>query len=255
MARSQAGESVLARAARVLAAFGHDSRVLTVAEIARRAALPVPTAHRLVAQLLDVGFLERTEGHGVRVGLHLWEIASLGARALDLREAAMPFLEDIHAATRQHTQLTVLDGTDVLVLEWLRAREALPGLRLHAGRRIPAHAAAAGAVLLAHAEARAQEEVLAGPLTRLSDRTPTDPSDLRSLWAHARRRGYAVCDGFVDARATGIAVPVPGRNARPVAAIGVVVPADEARPMELVPALLAAARGIGRALSTPPSPG
>lgn len=124
----------------------------------------------------------------MRVGLHLWEIASLGARALDLWEAPMPFLEDIHAATRQRTQLTVLDGTDVLVLEWLRARESLPGLRLHAGRRIPAHAAAVGAVLPAHAEARAQEEVLAGPLTRLSGRTPTDRSDLHTLWAHARRR-------------------------------------------------------------------
>lgn len=46
-------------------------------------------------------------------------------------------------------------------------------------------------------------------------------------------RHYAGGDGFIDARVTGIAVPVRGRNARPVAAIGVVVPVGEARrPMQ-----------------------
>ncbi|MEW2289477.1 helix-turn-helix domain-containing protein [Streptomyces sp. NPDC047841] len=90
----------------------HDGRRLTAAGIARRAALPVAPAHRLVAQLTDVGFLD---AHRRAPGGH--RPASVGvrrARALDLREAAMPFLEDIHAATRQHTQL---DGTDVLVVE------------------------------------------------------------------------------------------------------------------------------------------
>jgi DNA-binding IclR family transcriptional regulator len=125
MARWATGESVLAHAARVLEAFEHDRRVLTVAEIARKTGLPVPTAHRLVAQLLDLGFLERDEGNRVRIGPHLWEIAALGAQALHLREAAMPYLEQVHVATQQHTQLDVLEGKDVLVVEWLKAREAL----------------------------------------------------------------------------------------------------------------------------------
>ena len=254
MPRWTTGESVLARAARVLEAFEHDRRSMTVAEIARRTGLPSPTAHRLVAQLLDVGFLERTDRHRVRVGLHLWEIAALGARAPDLREAAMPYLEDVHVATRQHTQLTVLEGGDVLVVEWLKAREALGGLLLQAGRRVPAHAVAAGAVLLAHADGRLQEEILAGPLARFSDRTPTDPHELRTLWAHARRQGYVVCDGFVDPRALSIAVPVCGPDGAPVAAIGVVVPVGDAEPMAFVPVLLAAARGIGRALHAPAPP-
>jgi DNA-binding IclR family transcriptional regulator len=255
MARSATGEPVLARAARVLEAFHHDRRVLTVAEIARRTGLPVPTAHRLVAQLLGVGFLEREEGHRFRIGLHLWEIAASGARALDLREAAMPYLEDIHAATRHHTQLTVLDGRDVLVVEWLRARESLEGVLLTAGRRMPAHAAAGGAVLLAHADPPTQDEVAAGPLARYNERTPTNPHELRRLWAHVRRHGYAVCDGFVHPRALSIAVPVTGQNGRPAAAIGVVVPTPTAQPMALVPALLTAARGIGRALRAPASAG
>jgi DNA-binding IclR family transcriptional regulator len=251
MARWATGESVLARAARVLEAFDYDWRVLTVAEIARKAGLPVPTAHRLVAQLLDVGFLERDEAGRVRVGLHLWEIAALGARAVHLREAAMPHLEHVHVVTGQHTQLNVLEGRDVVVVEWLKAREVLRELPLQAGCRLPAHTMAGGTVLLAHADTRLQEEVLAGPLARYNDRTPTDPRELRRLWAHARQSGYVVCDGFVSPEVVSVAVPVAGADGRAAAAIGVVVPVSAGQPMALVPLLLAAARGIGQALRTP----
>lgn len=250
MARWTTGESVLARAARVVEAFDAEHRLLTVAEIARRADLPVPTVHRLVAQLLDVRFLEREGGHRVRIGLHLWELAALGARALDLREAAMPYLQDVHIATRQHTQLSVLEGKDVLVVEWLKARNVLKELILHAGRRVPAHVVAGGAVLMAHASSDLQQQVLAGPLARFNDRTPTEPDELRRLWAYARKHGYVVCDGFVNPRALSVAVPVTGRDGDVVAAIGVVVRAQDAQPMALVPVLLAAAHGIGRALSS-----
>ncbi|MEW2501485.1 IclR family transcriptional regulator [Amycolatopsis sp. NPDC047767] len=251
MARWTTGESVLARGARVLEAFDEEHRVLTVAEIARKAGLPVPTVHRLVAQLLEVGFLERAEDHRVRIGLHLWELAALGARALDLREAAMPYLEDVHVATRQHTQLSVLEGKDVLVVEWLKARNVLKELILHAGRRVPAHVVAAGAVLMAHAGAELRDEVLAGPLARFNEKTPTEPGELRRLWAYARKHGYVVCDGFVSPRAVSVAVPVTGRDDAVVAAIGVVAPTKGIQPMALVPALLAAAHGIGRALRSP----
>jgi DNA-binding IclR family transcriptional regulator len=116
---------------------------------------------------------------------------------------------------------------------------------------VPAHAVAGGAVLLAHADSRLQEEILAGPLARFNGRTPTDPHELRRLWAHARQKGYIVCDGFVDPRAVSIAVPVTGRDGRAVASIGVVIPTSDMQPMAFVPVLLAAARGIGRALGTP----
>ncbi|MEU6142008.1 IclR family transcriptional regulator [Streptomyces sp. NPDC047081] len=251
MARSDAHESVIARAARVLEAFDHDHPVLTVAEIGRKADVPVPTAHRLVNQLVEVGFLERTGAGQVRIGMHLWELASLGARARDLREAAMPYLEDIHAATRQHTQLMVLDGTDVLVVEQLRARHALDGILLAVGRRMPAHTGSGGLVLLANADRALQEEVLSGSLVRFTGRTPADADSLRRIWAGARREGWLVCDGYIDPRALGIAVPVRGADGRVVASLGVVIPSEGAVPSEHIPVLLAGARGIGRALQAP----
>lgn len=256
MARSTAGESVIARAARVLDAFEHDRRVLTVAEIARRTRLPVPTAHRLVAQMLDAGLLDHEEPHRVRVGMRLWEIGVLGARALDLREAAMPYLQDVHAVTRQYTHLTVLDGPEIVVIERLKAVGAIDGVPLQAGRRVPANAQAGGLVMLAHADKAVQDRLLGRPLVRYNDRTPASEFALRRIWEAARRQGFLVCDGFIDARVVSIAVPVSRADGTVVAAIGVIVPsAADAPPMTHVPVLLAAARAINRALCDPAPPG
>jgi DNA-binding IclR family transcriptional regulator len=103
---------VVTRVARVLSAFDQDHTELSVAAIARRAHLPVPTAHRIVAQLATEGLLERGDGC-VRIGNRLWALGACGTRALQLREAAIPYLEDAHAVTRQHIWLYALDGLDV----------------------------------------------------------------------------------------------------------------------------------------------
>ena len=61
----------------------------------------------------------------VRVGMRLWELGARASPTVSLRDAAMPFLEDVHAVVGHHAQLGVLDGEDVLFLERLTARDAV----------------------------------------------------------------------------------------------------------------------------------
>lgn len=249
MARSAAGESVLSRAVRVLEAFGPDSPVLGVSELARRAGLPLATASRLVAELVRHGLLEREPDRRVRVGLRMWELASRASPALDLREAAMPYMEDLHAVVRQHTQLGVLEDRQVLFLERLTARGSVVNFTRIAGR-LPLHVSSAGLVLLAHAPAELQESVLAGPLEAYTPATVTDPAALRRLLAQVRRDGAVVAPGYVHPDATGLAVPVRGRSGTVQAALSVVVPND-ASARSCLPLLRYAARGLSRSLGAP----
>ena len=76
MSRAATGESSLARAVRVIAAFTPDEPELRVSEIARRSGLHVATASRLVAELVTHGLLERGPHREVRVGVRLWELAA-----------------------------------------------------------------------------------------------------------------------------------------------------------------------------------
>lgn len=241
------GESVLARAVRILETFDEDSPVLTVTEVARRAGLPLATASRLLGQLAEHGLVERGPDGSARIGLRMWELGAR-AQALDLRAAALPFLEVLHASVRQHAQLGVLDGTEVIFLERLSAPDAVVNYSRVAGR-LPAHVSSSGLVLLAHAPPEVVEQVLDGPFEQLTPHTPADAAAVRRLLAAVRREDGIVARGFVHEDAAGLAVPVRRRR-RVVAAVALVVPNGPTAGAHL-PALRACAAAISRRLQPP----
>ncbi|HEX3778825.1 MAG TPA: IclR family transcriptional regulator [Pseudonocardiaceae bacterium] len=244
-----AGPTVTSRVIAILAAFSAEHVALTLSQLSRRAALPLTTTHRLVGELAALGALERDERGRYRIGVRLWEIASLAPRTVGLRESAMPFLEDLYDATRQNVQLAVLDGGDVLFVERMSARNAIPVVS-RVGGRLPLHATAVGQVLLAHASVELQEQVLAGPLASLTDKTITSARRLRTVLAEVRRTGVAITDGQVESNSLSVAAPIYGPSDSVVAGLSIVVPTTEQAPW-YVPAVRSAARGISRALGAP----
>ncbi len=247
MAKVPTGESVLDRAVRILEAFSSDATTLQVSEIARRADLHVATASRLISVLVDHGLLAREPDRRVRIGVRLWELASRASPTLSLREAAMPFMEDLHAVVGQHTQLGVLDGDEVLFLERLSAPGAVINITRIAGR-LPLHASSSGLVLLANGPYDLQERILARPMKAYTKNTITTANRLRSQLAEVRRHGYAFNPGHIHDDACGIAVPIRGRENTVIAALAVIVPNDRTARAHIT-ALRAAARGISRQLS------
>ncbi|GAA3222863.1 IclR family transcriptional regulator [Pseudonocardia petroleophila] len=244
--------TVTARVLGVLAAFDAAHTVLTLTGIARRAGLPLSTAHRLVGELTQWGALERGEDGRYRIGLRLWEVGALAPRSVGLREAAVPFLADLHEVTGENVQLAVLDGTEVVYVDRISGRGAV-NVITRVGGRLPLHATGVGLVLLAHAPPELQEQVLAAPLRRYTDRTICSPSQLRRVLADVRRTGVAVSDRQIELVALSVAAPVRGPRDEVVAALSVVVPADTSDARAYVPVVRAAARGVSRTLATPPT--
>ncbi|MEV7691016.1 IclR family transcriptional regulator [Streptomyces bungoensis] len=235
----------------VLAAFDHGHPALCLTDIARRAGLSLTTAHRLVTALTAWGALER-DGDGVyHVGLRLWEVAALAPRGLALRQAALPYLEDLYEATHENVQLAVRDGAEVVYVEWLSGRSAV-GVQIRVGARWPLHATGVGLALLAHGDPGFQERYCAGPLGSFTPHTLTDPARLRRTLADVRRTGTAVSDRQITDDALSVAAPVRGPSGEVTAAVSVVVPHETAEVPVLTPAVHLAARGISRALGWRP---
>ncbi|QTJ67216.1 IclR family transcriptional regulator [Rhodococcus sp. ZPP] len=245
MARVHTGESVLARAVRIVESFHSDDSLLTVSEIARRSGLHLSTTSRLIDELVGCGWLER-ENRRVRIGVRLWEVASRASPTLGLREAAMPFMEDLHSVVGQHTQLGVLEGDEVLFIERLSAPGAVVNYTRIAGR-MPLHASSSGLVLLAHGPAELQERILREPLKVFTDKTIRTERQLRTALADVRKHGYILCAGYIYPNTTGVAVPIRDPSGRVLAALSVVVPNEQAYAQ--IPALKAAARGISRVMA------
>ena len=245
MANSGTGDSVVDRVVRVIAAFPEGVTVLPLSELADRAGLPLSTAHRLVRQLAGHGLLELGTGGSVRLGLRLWELVNRNSPTLALRQAAMPFMEDIQQVLNQNVNLAVLEGWEALFVERLSRRGSVANRAQIAGR-MPVHVSSAGLALMANQPPAVRAEYLHG----FHDPTgKVQPDELRSLLTETAGQGFAQLAGVVDPDTWGIAVPVRETTNRTVAALGVVVPLHEVRLQALVPALQTAARGIGRQLN------
>ncbi|WP_371500523.1 helix-turn-helix domain-containing protein [Kitasatospora sp. NBC_00374] len=108
-------DSMLTRGLALLNAFGPDDLELSLSELARRADLPKPTAHRLIAELLDSGFLER--GHcGLQLGPQMHLLGARSPRDQRLRILARPLLQRLHQVSGAAVYLSVPRGQEVVHL-------------------------------------------------------------------------------------------------------------------------------------------
>lgn len=243
---SAPGASLVKRTIDVLGAFDAQHRRLTLAQIARRAGLPVPTALRIVRELAEHGVLVRGDDRTYWIGRRLWDLGLLSPAETDLRELASPLLHDLHAATRATVHLAVREGESVLYLDRISGQASVPVVS-RVGARLPLYSTGVGKVLLAYAPPEIVQSVMAH-LEPLTPHTITAPGLLARQLSRARSEGYATTREEMTLGACSVGVPV-WSGADVVAAIGVVAPDIRRDRARLVAALTMAARGIGRRLT------
>jgi DNA-binding IclR family transcriptional regulator len=242
-------DTVTSRVLRILSAFTGARPSMSLSQISRDAMLPLSTTHRLVAELMAWGALERDPAGTYRIGLRLWEVAALAPRGVGLRDAALPYMEDLYEATHENVQLAVLDNLEVVYLE--RIRGPRRRTRLHpAGAAVhPARDRCRARPARSQPPPRVQEGYLDRPLRTFTAKTIADRRRLRSVLAEVRRHGYAVSDGQVTLDALSVAAPVRCDDTV-IAALSIVVHGDRfPAPSTLAPAVVAAALGISRSLT------
>lgn len=196
----------IARAFAVLAVVAEGPRGVT--EIAERVRLPKSTVARLLAALAAEGAVEQVPGGtDYRVGPSLPALAGSATRSRSIAELATPELESLARSTGEAAGLALLEGPTVRYVA--QADSANPvGIRDWTGTRIPLHVVPSGLVLLAAMPSEVIERYLAGPLERFTERTMTDPAELRPRLRTITREGVAwVRDEFADG-ITSVAAPV-----------------------------------------------
>jgi DNA-binding IclR family transcriptional regulator len=244
---SDDARSVVGRALAVLGSFSKDRPVQTLGEIQHATRLPSATAYRLANELVEWGALERVSRGRYRVGIRLWQVGSLAPCARDLRDVALPFLQDLFEVTREVVHLVVLDEGQALYIERLMSRPEVQ-VQSRVARRLPLHAVGPGKVLLAHAPPELVEKIIADGLPKQAARTIIDPDVLRRTLAGIRATGYCVSRDEMTDGASSVAAPVWGADGEVIAAISVVVPSGSRDLSALVPAACLAAAGITRGM-------
>lgn len=201
-----------------------------VSDLARQLDLPLAVIHRLVRTMVDEDFLEQPVERGPYVlGPALTSLAQSAAQRRTLSSVAhrelLALAQKLDEAVdlcvmREHRYICV-DSVDLTG----RTRSVV-----ELGDSAGLHAGAAGKVILAFQSDAFIEQVVTGPLLRLTDRTLAEQQLLVVELDRIRTQGYAYSESEVTMGTCSLAAPIRDGSGRVVAAVNVFTSTERMAP-------------------------
>jgi DNA-binding IclR family transcriptional regulator len=213
----------LGLALRVLGSFSEQGE-RGVTELAQEFGVSKATIYRVLVTLERHRYVVQNPATDrYRLGPRLGLIAQSAGPRLDLATEAQPYIEQLRERTKEVVHLDVLDRNEAVVIAKLDGLQPVQVMS-RVGDRGPAHCISTGKAILAYADPQALGLVVAGGLTRYTERTHATASSLSRELARIREAGFAVNWGEWRTEARGIAAPVADSTLRVVAALGICAP-------------------------------
>lgn len=231
--------SSVERACRILRALS-DPGVARLTDIALATGLDKTTVLRLIEVLMRDGFVVRdADTKHYSLGAELLVLGAAALARFDPRPLVRPSLLRLTGTFEDSVILSIPSGIESLCVDVEEGRFPIRANYLSIGSRRPLGVGAGSLALLAwmpEGERKAALAVIAPQLKRYPRITP---KLLEARAMEARERGYAVLLDVVVERMGGIAMPILGADARPVAAISIAALNDRitSREAELAKAL------------------
>lgn len=210
------------RALAVVDALAEAERELGTNELARRTGINASTVSRLLATLVEAGYVEHLPDSGrYRLGSRLLQLGTIVLERLDVRRIASPHLHALVAATGETATLSVAGERDAVTVDFVQSPAMVQSVA-HVGRPSVAHATATGKVLLAFGK----RTLPRGPMRAYTEQTITDRNRLARELESVRERGYATNLKEREEDLNAIAAPVRGSRGELAAILGVQGPAS-----------------------------
>lgn len=242
------GTALLYKAFRVIDAVAEAKKAPRITDLLQATGLSKGTLYRLLQALMDRRYLRVDPDQlTYHLGTHLFDLSHAVWANFDLRSAAAPEMASLRDKHGETVRLSVLDGYNVLHIDQIDAVSELRVAR-GVGNRVPAHASAAGKIMLSALDPLQKSHMLSRlSYEILTPGTIGSEELLRAELDIATARGFAIA---IDERVQGIssvAAAILDVGRRPVGAISVAGPSSRLgaeRLNEVGPDLMEAARRI-----------
>ena len=203
---SPGGIQSVVRAMTTLETIASQGGVLGVSQIAAKSGLSVPTVHRIVRTLVDLGYLRQEPSRLYALGPRLLLLAD--SSSATMRSTAQRHLSRLVDELGETANLAMLDGSQVAYVAQVPSRHAMR-MFTEVGKRVMPHCTAVGkALLLGTAPDEVRVLLQRNGMPRRTDMTITDPDVYVAQLASAAREGYALDDGEQEIGVRCVAVPV-----------------------------------------------
>lgn len=151
--------SSLAKGIKVLELLA-EHQSLTVSELARYLNSNRAAAHRFLATLRELGYVEKGDDDRYHLTFRVLEMGMKVAGRFEIHRIARPYMQELSIAFNETVNLGYFDGMDVLHMDKIDSREILR-MDSPLGSRAPAYCTALGKAILAFLPSEELDEYLA----------------------------------------------------------------------------------------------
>jgi IclR family transcriptional regulator, carbohydrate utilization repressor len=218
---------VLERAFALLDMLASQHDPMSLKEISERTGLHPSTAHRILNDLTLGRFVDRPQAGTYRLGMRLLELGNLVKDRLDVRDAALGPMRELHKLTHQAVNLSMRQGDEIIYIE--RAYSERSGMQVvrTVGGRAPLHLTSVGKLFLAADDAvRVRSYATRTGLTGHTRNSITDVQHLERELAQVRDTGIARDDEELELGVRCVAAGVRDDQGKLVAGLSISAPAD-----------------------------
>lgn len=211
------------KAMKVLMAFDGSQRQLSLSEIAALTGMDLSSAQRFTHTLTTLGYLTKESSKKYELSPRLLDFTYHYLTSSELVTRAAPYLQQLSAETEEATNLTVLDGVDIVYVQRIVSRHVF-NASVIIGTRLPAWCTAPGQALLASLGDDEVNEIL--DRSQFVKHTPATITDRGQIWSSielARQRRYAYTEDQFFYGDISTAAPILDANGRGIGAVNIAV--------------------------------
>lgn len=191
----------------VLQAFSAETPAMGVTEIAAKVGLHKSTVSRILSGLAKAGFVERSAESGrYRLSLGVIALSAPLLADLDIRRAALPYLEELVEQTSETAAIALWNGAEAVVVEQVPSPHQVKH-SASIGTRYPKFESSSVRVFLAELPLEQVEELLRSERISRGD-SPALADPIAPGLTRIREQGYAINDGLTTLEEFGVSAPV-----------------------------------------------
>ncbi|RKT77123.1 IclR family transcriptional regulator [Terracoccus luteus] len=249
MAKAGGGVQSLDRAFAILETIADAGGVITLSQLASDTGLPLPTIHRLVRTLVDLGYVRQEPNRQYSLGPRLIRLGETTSRRL--ATWARPHLAEVVSTLGESVNLAMLDGDQIVYVGQVMPSQNSMRMFTEVGRRVDPHTTAVGKAILAGDDEDDVRALLRR--TGMEGRTThslVTPDDFVAELRQTRERGYALDNEEQELGVRCVAVAVPGGSRLAISMSGPLPRMGDDVVDHAVPPLRAAADAIADELRT-----
>lgn len=140
---------VIERMFTIIDVLASREEAMPLKEISEKAGLHPSTTHRLLNDLVSGRFADRSQPGSYRLGMRLLELGNLVKGRLNVRDAALGPMRELHKLIQQPVNLSIRQGDEIVYIE--RAYSERSGMQVvrAIGGRAPLHLTSVGKLFLA----------------------------------------------------------------------------------------------------------